>query len=309
MDSNDFKEDSDDVSNSSGSEGVHQTYLWSSYSIQQMRELLRQRGQLTTGNRSTLRKRLKNCEQIPVSATTNSVTPDELSVATVTVAAAGVEAVAKSTSTSYFSISTVESSGEAITMPNIDMDTVEETVVRSTFDDGVDRQTLNDLETKKPRKLSQSIRSRFPKRTNSFSAHFAEFINRRKEALETERQEISVYTSPLTVLSYFVLYILHEFRMALLWIISQQYLLVVLPVIAATVYSVYQTDGAHQPLLKHAESGLIWYGYWTLLGVASSVGLGTGLHTFILFLGPHIAEVTLTAYKCGNTNFDVRGDN
>ncbi|KAF9198047.1 Vacuolar membrane protease [Haplosporangium sp. Z 27] len=97
--------------------------------------------------------------------------------------------------------------------------------------------------------------------------------------------------------------------MALLWIVSQQYLLLVLPLIAAIIYSLYQTDGAHQPILKHAESGLIWYGYWTLLGIASSVGLGTGLHTFILFLGPHIAEVTLTAYKCGNTNFDVRGDN
>ena len=75
-----------------------------------------------------------------------------------------------------------------------------------------------------------------------------EFINRRRDALETERQEISVYTSPMTVLSYFVLYILQEFRVALLWIISQQYLLVVLPVIAAIVYFVYQTDGAHQPV-------------------------------------------------------------
>ena len=72
-------------------------------------------------------------------------------------------------------------------------------------------------------------------------------------------------------------------------------------VINPPFYSVMQ-------LLKHAESGLIWYGYWTLLGVASSVGLGTGLHTFILFLGPHIAEVALAAYKCGNTDFDVRGD-
>jgi len=53
---------------------------------------------------------------------------------------------------------------------------------------------------------------------------------------------------------------------------------------------------------------MIWYGYWILLGIASSVGLGTGLHTFILFRGPHIAEVTLAAYKCGNTDFDVRGD-
>ncbi|KAF9944353.1 Vacuolar membrane protease, partial [Mortierella alpina] len=77
-----------------------------------------------------------------------------------------------------------------------------------------------------------------------------------------------------------------------------------MPVVCAILYVVYQTDGAHQPILEHAESGMIWYGYWILLGIASSVGLGTGLHTFILFLGPHIAEVTLAAYKCGNTDFD-----
>ena len=39
------------------------------------------------------------------------------------------------------------------------------------------------------------------------------------------------------------------------------------------------------------------------LGVLSSVGLGTGLHTFLLFLGPFIARVTLAAYECGTTDF------
>ena len=35
------------------------------------------------------------------------------------------------------------------------------------------------------------------------------------------------------------------------------------------------------------------------MGVASSIGLGTGLHTFVLYLGPHIAKVTMVAYECG----------
>lgn len=35
----------------------------------------------------------------------------------------------------------------------------------------------------------------------------------------------------------------------------------------------------------------------------SSVGLGTGLHTFVLYLGPHIAAVTMAAYECGALNF------
>merc|ERR1712055_1123216 len=39
------------------------------------------------------------------------------------------------------------------------------------------------------------------------------------------------------------------------------------------------------------------------LGILSSVGLGTGLHTFILYLGPHIAAVTMAAYECGTLDF------
>jgi hypothetical protein len=38
--------------------------------------------------------------------------------------------------------------------------------------------------------------------------------------------------------------------------------------------------------------------YWVALGIASSIGLGTGLHTFVLYLGPHIAKVTMAANEC-----------
>ena len=39
--------------------------------------------------------------------------------------------------------------------------------------------------------------------------------------------------------------------------------------------------------------------YWILLGIASSVGLGTGLHTFVLYLGPWMAKFTIAANECG----------
>ncbi len=45
--------------------------------------------------------------------------------------------------------------------------------------------------------------------------------------------------------------------------------------------------------LRHVEKYLLWCLWWVGLGVLSSVGLGTGLHTFILYLGPHIAAVSL----------------
>ncbi|KAG9319107.1 hypothetical protein KVV02_004792, partial [Mortierella alpina] len=219
---------------STGSEA--HLYPWTHHSSRQLRELLRQRGQSISGNRSILKSRLASLETTTTSA---SITSEA-----------------------------TRSTDNTITS--------EQTKSPFAFAEG---ETLMS-----PRSASRSRKSRTPKRTSSFSAHFADFINRRRVALETERQEISLYTSPLTVLSFFFLYLLHEFRMLLVWIVSQQYLLVILPVVCAILYVVYQTDGAHQPILEHAESGMIWYGYWILLGIASSVGLGTGLHTFILFL-------------------------
>uniref|UniRef100_A0A069DTT6 Putative conserved plasma membrane protein n=1 Tax=Panstrongylus megistus TaxID=65343 RepID=A0A069DTT6_9HEMI len=62
-------------------------------------------------------------------------------------------------------------------------------------------------------------------------------------------------------------------------------------------------DGPHVPYLEFIRKKAIWCAYWIGLGVLSSIGLGTGLHTFLLYLGPHIAAVTLAAYECGSLNF------
>lgn len=42
---------------------------------------------------------------------------------------------------------------------------------------------------------------------------------------------------------------------------------------------------------------------WILLGVASSIGFGFGMHTFVLFLAPHIAAVTMAAHSCRSLDF------
>ncbi|CAC5355272.1 VMP1 [Mytilus coruscus] len=70
-----------------------------------------------------------------------------------------------------------------------------------------------------------------------------------------------------------------------------------------TFYLIYITQGTHQPYVEVIEKYVLWCAYWLGLGVLSSVGLGTGLHTFLLYLGPHIAAVTLAAYECKSTNF------
>jgi len=35
--------------------------------------------------------------------------------------------------------------------------------------------------------------------------------------------------------------------------------------------------------------------FWIGLGILSSIGLGTGLHTFVLYLGPKIAKFVMAS--------------
>jgi len=69
------------------------------------------------------------------------------------------------------------------------------------------------------------------------------------------------------------------------------------------MFLLHNLPGSHQEPMFQLEKYLLWCSWWVWLGILSSVGLGTGLHTFLLFLGPHIAAVTMAAYECGTTDF------
>ncbi|KAI5012195.1 hypothetical protein ZWY2020_024329 [Hordeum vulgare] len=72
--------------------------------------------------------------------------------------------------------------------------------------------------------------------------------------------------------------------------------------LGATCVLLLVTNGPHE---KHMQE-LLWYArfglWWVILGVASSIGLGSGLHTFVLYLGPHIALFTMKAVQCGRVD-------
>lgn len=71
----------------------------------------------------------------------------------------------------------------------------------------------------------------------------------------------------------------------------------------AVLGTLYNIPGKHQVLIAMVRANLWFVVYWVGLGVLSSIGLGTGLHTFLLYLGPHIASVTLAAYECNSLDF------
>ncbi|KAK9762916.1 hypothetical protein K7432_010868 [Basidiobolus ranarum] len=135
-----------------------------------------------------------------------------------------------------------------------------------------------------------------------------EYIRDRHLLFEEERSRFSIYTTPIRVLQYFFLYAWDQISSTVSFFFQRGYLISLLAGLSAIGYLLYTLDGMHQPTVQYVEGELLWIGYWVMLGVASSIGLGTGLHTFVLFLGPHIASVTLTAYECGNLDFLVRGE-
>jgi len=118
-----------------------------------------------------------------------------------------------------------------------------------------------------------------------------------------DRQKFVVWRRPLTTLLYCFLELVYKCAELMQWMWRQRALLY-LPLLGAiSMIVLYFTDGPHQQTMARFEQHVLRCAYWTGLGILSSVGLGTGLHTFILYLGPFIASVTLAAYECNSLSF------
>ncbi|KAI8896221.1 hypothetical protein BC833DRAFT_622310 [Globomyces pollinis-pini] len=115
--------------------------------------------------------------------------------------------------------------------------------------------------------------------------------------------KISFVYHPHLIIYYFSLYSLHSISSLLSYLVSHFFSLFFL---LSTLLSIYYFYWSH-PAILLSKDWLAWYSWWLGLGIASSIGLGTGLHTFVLFLAPHIAKVTVTAYQCQSLLFHTRG--
>ncbi|KAL7401139.1 hypothetical protein ABVT39_023600 [Epinephelus coioides] len=128
-------------------------------------------------------------------------------------------------------------------------------------------------------------------------------VRERRQKDKEERLSLVLWRRPVTTLHYFLLETLIKLKewTFKLW---QRRGTVFLVLVLCSLFSIaYSTEGAHQQYVNYLEKRFLWCAYWVGLGILSSVGLGTGLHTFLLYLGPHIASVTLAAYECGSTDF------
>jgi hypothetical protein len=90
-------------------------------------------------------------------------------------------------------------------------------------------------------------------------------------------------------------------------ITSQLFLFGLLPLCVIYVFG-STLEGPHQPFFRDLTIWLRFAVWWLGLGILSSIGLGTGMHSGLLFLFPHIFFIVSSAEKCGHLNFDARSN-
>ncbi|KAL8257539.1 hypothetical protein R6Q59_029580 [Mikania micrantha] len=118
-----------------------------------------------------------------------------------------------------------------------------------------------------------------------------------------ELENLTLTSQPLKTLKFFTLAILQHINRSSVYIVAHGFLLMLLIAVIVAVGVLFVTDdGSHtkhaEVLVEYVRFGL----WWVALGVASSIGLGSGLHTFVLYLGPHIAFFTMKVMQCGRVD-------
>lgn len=131
--------------------------------------------------------------------------------------------------------------------------------------------------------------------------------NSSKVATDTNKHinehELVLWRRPVTTLYYFVKELLLQLNVLYSRLYNYSFVVLLLSLIVVSTIGLSYINGPHQSAVQRFLKKTEWCLYWLGLGILSSIGLGTGLHTFLLYLGPHIASVTLAAYECGSLNF------
>ncbi|KAF3457159.1 hypothetical protein FNV43_RR01816 [Rhamnella rubrinervis] len=123
------------------------------------------------------------------------------------------------------------------------------------------------------------------------------------ERHQQDLENLTLTTQPFKTLKFFILAVAQYIKRSILYILAKGgWFMLLSTVLLALGILLLTIEGPHEKhvdeLQKYVNFGL----WWMALGVASSIGLGSGLHTFVLYLGPHIALFTLKAMQCGRVD-------
>ena len=132
-------------------------------------------------------------------------------------------------------------------------------------------------------------------------------LNRIAELEEKWRldcQRLTLWQRPIKTLAVFAAAVASFSSKLVLHLISHSiFQWIVLPLVILWIVAEL-VPGPHINILNSIDFVVEYVVWWVGLGILSSIGLGSGLQTGVLFLFPHIIKVCLTAEACGTTNFE-----
>ncbi|KAJ0966297.1 hypothetical protein J5N97_027435 [Dioscorea zingiberensis] len=137
----------------------------------------------------------------------------------------------------------------------------------------------------------------------SSSEELDALISELQEKHRLDLENLTLYTRPFKTLQLFLFGAVQYLKKSLLYLARKGVWFVVLSILVVAFWLLLiSIDGPQQ---KHTQEILNYSRFclwWLVLGVASSIGLGFGLHTFVLYLGPHIGLFTIKALQCGRVD-------
>ncbi|EGF79950.1 hypothetical protein BATDEDRAFT_37041 [Batrachochytrium dendrobatidis JAM81] len=134
-------------------------------------------------------------------------------------------------------------------------------------------------------------------------------VRSKRSQRSKQASRVTIWNSPALILTHFILYLGDVVADTACMVANHFHIFFTALAVVGLGFLVYTLDGEHQEMIGYIESLAVWYGWWIGLGITSSIGLGTGLHTFMLFLAPFIAQATFAAYSCRSLDFTTRGPN
>ncbi len=117
-------------------------------------------------------------------------------------------------------------------------------------------------------------------------------------------ERLTLWQRPLDTLYLFFAALSNFLYKMLVFVVSHSLFLWVCLPIAVLWLLAESFPGPYTPYIRAADFVIEYVVWWVGLGILSSIGLGSGLQTGVLFMFPHIIKVCLTAEVCGTTNFE-----
>ncbi|EFJ15115.1 hypothetical protein SELMODRAFT_155951 [Selaginella moellendorffii] len=139
-----------------------------------------------------------------------------------------------------------------------------------------------------------------PTASSSFTSTIGIDPMKRLKRMHTRQREQLVLTKqPLTTTKFFLLAMLQHLGRIWIYAARHRFTFLLFLFLCFASGCTLLVVGGYEKVMEEAWLYFRFAVWWIGLGVASSIGLGSGLHTFVLYLGPHIAMFTLKATLCG----------